>query len=65
MSGTNHLAETDSRPIDACPECTAKICWLTDVDQEERYEKLAAFCRKTGLTKEADEFSRKASAVKK
>ena len=30
MSGTNHLAETDSRPIDACPECTAKICWLTE-----------------------------------
>ena len=65
MSGTNHLAETDSRPIDACPECTAKICWPTDIDQEERYEKLATFCRKAGLTKEADEFSRKASAVKK
>src|SRR5262249_45006490 len=23
MSGTNHLGETDSRPIDACPECMA------------------------------------------
>ena len=33
MSGTNHLAETDRRPIDACPECTAKICWFSDVDQ--------------------------------
>lgn len=64
MSGTNHLAETDSRPIDACPECTAKICWLTDVDQKERYDKLAAYCRKIGLANEADEFIRKSAAVK-
>ncbi len=63
MSGTNHLAETDSRPIDACPECTAKICWLSGADQRARYEKLAAFCRKNGLNKEADEFTRKTAAV--
>ncbi len=65
MSGTNHLAETDSRPIDACPECTAKICWLSDADQAARYDKLAAFCRKNGLIREADEFIRKAAAIKK
>lgn len=64
MSGTNHLAETDSRPVDACPECTAKICWLTDVGQKERYDKLAAFCRKNGLTNEADEFAKKSAAIK-
>jgi len=63
MSGTNHLAETDSRPIDACPECTAKICWLSDADQSERYDKLARFCQKYGLTKEADEFSSKAAVL--
>jgi archaemetzincin len=63
MSGTNHLAETDRRPIDACPECTAKICWLSDVDQAERYKKLAEFCRKNGLVKEADEFAKKAAAL--
>ncbi|MFM9904158.1 MAG: archaemetzincin [Pyrinomonadaceae bacterium] len=64
MSGTNHLTETDSRPIDACPECSAKICWLSEPDQSERYKKLAEFCRKNGLNKEADEFSRKSVAVK-
>lgn len=64
MSGTNHLAETDRRPIDACPECTAKICWLSDVDQAERYQKLADFCRKNGLVKEADEFVKKSNAVR-
>ncbi|MEQ1606851.1 MAG: archaemetzincin [Pyrinomonadaceae bacterium] len=64
MSGTNHLAETDGRPIDACPECTAKICWLSDVDQAERYQKLADFCRKNGLQKEADEFVKKSAVLR-
>jgi len=65
MSGTNHIVETDSRPIDACPECMAKICWLSDVDPAARYDRLAAFCRKNGLNKEADEFARKSTAVNK
>ncbi|MBK8305082.1 MAG: hypothetical protein IPK98_17470 [Chloracidobacterium sp.] len=65
MSGTNHLGETDSRPIDTCPECMAKICWLSDTKPAERYTRLAEFCRKNGLTKEAEEFTRKAEAVKK
>lgn len=64
MSGTNHLGETDRRPIDACPECTAKICWLSDVDQAERYKKLADFCRKNNLVNEANEFSKKEAAVR-
>jgi len=64
MSGTNHLGETDRRPIDACPECTAKICWLTDEKPAERYSRLEAFCRKSGLIKEADDFRRKMEALK-
>ena len=65
MSGTNHLGETDSRPIDACPECMAKVCWLSEILAADRYEHLAAFCRKNGMNKEADDFTRKAVAVKK
>lgn len=65
MSGTNHLGETDSRPIDACPECMAKVCWLSEVTAFDRYEHLAAFCRKNGMSKEADDFAKKAAAVKK
>lgn len=64
MSGTNNLAETDSRPIDACPECMAKICWLSDISPTDRYTRLATFCRKNGLNKEADDFTRKAAACK-
>ncbi|MEQ1646173.1 MAG: archaemetzincin, partial [Pyrinomonadaceae bacterium] len=64
MSGTNHIGETDRRPIDACPECMAKIAWLSDIDAATRYKNLAEFCRKNGLVKEAAEFDRKAAAVK-
>lgn len=64
MSGTNHLAETDSRPIDACPECMAKICWLSDIKPEDRYKKLADFCRKNGMPNEASDFQRKADAIR-
>jgi hypothetical protein len=41
----------------------AKICWMTNTKPEERYEKLAAFCQKYKLTKEADEFRQKTAAV--
>lgn len=63
MSGTNHLGETDRRPIDACPECMAKISWISDISPAERYKKLAQFSRANGLMKEASEFDNKAAAV--
>ncbi len=63
MSGTNYLGETDSRPIDACPECMAKICWLSHATPADRYKKLADLCRKNGLTNEAADFTHKAAAV--
>ncbi len=64
MSGTNHLAETDRRPIDACPECMAKICWMTKTDPAERYKRLERFTRQNALPKDADEFRKKAAAVR-
>ncbi|HTH51913.1 MAG TPA: hypothetical protein VL501_08270, partial [Pyrinomonadaceae bacterium] len=65
MSGTNHLGETDRRPIDACPECMAKVCWLSDQEPRDRYLRLAQFCRNNGLTKAAVEFDKKAAALAK
>ncbi len=64
MSGTNHLAETDSRPVDACPECMAKACWLSDITPADRYKRLADFCRRNGLQNEAVDFEKKMNAVK-
>ena len=63
MSGTNYLGETDSRPIDACPECMAKVAWLSNVPPKERYDRLESFCRKNGMTKEAVDFERKSKAI--
>jgi archaemetzincin len=65
MSGTNHLAETDRRPLDACPNDTAKICWFSKVDPIERYKKLAAYCSRLGLVQEAKDYEKKAIAVAK
>lgn len=52
MNGTNSLNETDRRPLDACPECMAKLCWAADADPRERYARLAAFCSEHGLDAE-------------
>lgn len=63
MSGSNHLGETDRRPIDACPECMAKICWMMKEKPEQRYKRLIDFARKNALKKDANEFARKLTAV--
>ncbi len=63
MSGTNHLAETDRRPLDDCPECMAKIAWGMNYDAAERYQNLAAFWDKHGRPDEAKLFREKAKAV--
>ena len=64
MSGTNHLAETDSRPIDACPECMAKIAWMTGTTPHERYERLVDFATRNRLMDAAVDFEIKLKAVK-
>ena len=65
MSGVNHLGEMHKRPIDACPECMAKISWMSDYEPKKRYENLAEFCKTHNLKKDFDEFSAKAIAVSK
>lgn len=64
MNGSNHLGETDRHPLDACPECMAKICWATDYNPRARYERLAAFFKEQGLTQEQQFFEREVEAVK-
>lgn len=65
MSGTNHLAETDRRPLDNCPECVAKLSWAMKYDPGERYKKLAEFWRKQGNKTEEKKMTDKAAALKK
>jgi archaemetzincin len=65
MSGTNHLAETDRRPIDACPECMAKIAWMRNESPAARYERMVAFARRNKLHQVVADFERKLDAVKR
>ncbi len=63
MSGTNHLAETDRRPLDNCPECMAKLTWAMKYDPVERYKKLADFWTKNARPEEARLMQDKAKAI--
>lgn len=53
MCGSNNLEEGSRRPLALCPECLAKIAWVTKVDLAKRYEALASFCDAHGFEKEA------------
>lgn len=63
MSGSNHLGETDRRPIDACPECMAKICWMTKQSPAERYARLAEFTREAGMNGDLRDFEKKLASL--
>ena len=63
MSGTNHLGETDRRPLDTCPECTMKIAWAMKYTPAERYKNLGAFWRKQGRPDEQKRMLEKAKAI--
>lgn len=64
MNGCNHREESDSRPLANCPICLYKICWNTQADPIKRFENLAGFCKKHGLT-EDEAFFRKSIKVMK
>ena len=63
MSGTNHLDETDRRPLDTCPECTMKVAWAMSYKPAERYRNLAEFWKKQKRTSEEKLMLEKMRAV--
>jgi archaemetzincin len=63
MNGANHLEESDSHPLDFCPECTAKVWWACRGDARARYENLAERANVMGLAEDAREWKRRAEAV--
>ncbi len=54
MNGSNHLAESDGRPLHLCPECLKKFRWNIGFDVAERYRTLKAFYEKHGFEAEAE-----------
>ncbi len=63
MAGTNHLAESDRRPLDNCPECMAKLAWAMNYDPGARYDALAEFWIRQGRPREAEQMRQKLKAV--
>jgi archaemetzincin len=54
MSGSNHLDESDSRPIHLCPVCLRKLMHSVKFDLMDRYRKLQAFYSRVKLDPEAN-----------
>jgi archaemetzincin len=54
MNGSNHLAESDRRPLHLCPVCLRKLQWSVGFDVLARYSALEALDRAAGFSDEAD-----------
>jgi archaemetzincin len=53
MNGSNHLQESDSRPLHICPICLRKLQYSIGFDVVGRYERLLHFYQGSGFQDEA------------
>jgi archaemetzincin len=53
MNGSNHLAESDARPLYLCPVCLRKLHYSIGFDVVQRYRNLQNFYQKVGFDEEA------------
>ncbi|HMJ65976.1 MAG TPA: archaemetzincin, partial [Candidatus Binatia bacterium] len=53
MNGSNHLQESDGRPMHLCPVCLRKLQWSVGFDVVKHYEELNRFCQHAGFKDEA------------
>ncbi len=53
MNGSNHLKESDARPLFLCPVCLRKLHFAIGFNVVQRYEKLLSFFSGEGLGNEA------------
>jgi archaemetzincin len=52
VNGSNHLRESDQRPLHLCPVCLRKLQHSIGFDVGKRYQALADFYRKVGFADE-------------
>lgn len=52
MNGSNHLEESDERPLRLCPVCLRKLQHVSGFDVRERYEGLLKFYKEYGFSDE-------------
>ena len=63
MNGSNHLDESDHRPLHLCPVCLHKLHFSVGFDVVKRYEGLAQFYRQVGFEDEAGWISRRLQRI--
>jgi archaemetzincin len=54
LNGSNHLQESDARPLHLCPVCLHKLQWSIGFDVLARYEQLKRYYETAGLAREAE-----------
>lgn len=64
MQGSNHLEESDAKPLYLCPVCLRKLQSNCKFDVAERYAALEAAASESGFKSEAAWFARRAAFVR-
>lgn len=54
MNGSNHLQESDARPLHLCPVCLRKVHYCIQFDIIERYKNLLKFYEENDFREEAE-----------
>lgn len=63
MNGSNHLDESDHRPLHLCPVCLHKLQFSADFDVVKRYEAMARLHRQVGFEGEPGWISRRLQRI--
>lgn len=63
MNGSNHLVESDRRPLHLCPVDLRKLQWALDLDIVEHYRRLLAFWTEAGVMDEAGWIARRLETI--
>ncbi len=64
MNGSNHLQESDRRPLHLCPVCLRKLQFSVGFDVVKRYENLAKFDERAGFADEAAWLARRLEIIR-
>jgi len=54
INGSNHMQESDSRPIHLCPVCLRKLQYNIEFDVVKRYQKLLGFYKQAKMQAEVE-----------
>jgi archaemetzincin len=63
LNGRITLDEFHRSPLYLCPDCMTKLAWATGVNMRDRYARLAEFCARYNLPREANFYRRAADAL--